>query len=94
MSPTLDAVELGRALIRCESVTPADGGALDLLKEALEGIGFVCQVKIFSINLTTLKGLQSVFNIQATSWAFGHFEGHAFSKSIVLPFVKKHLVSA
>jgi len=47
MSPTLDAVELGRALIRCESVTPADGGALELLKEALEGIGFVCQVKTF-----------------------------------------------
>ncbi|MEE2761019.1 MAG: succinyl-diaminopimelate desuccinylase [Pseudomonadota bacterium] len=48
MSPTLDPVELGRALIRCESVTPADGGALELLKKALEEIGFACQVKIFS----------------------------------------------
>ena len=33
---------LARALIRCESVTPADGGALDVLQEALETLGFAC----------------------------------------------------
>ena len=33
---------LARALIRCESVTPADGGALDVLQEALETLGFTC----------------------------------------------------
>ena len=48
MSPNLDAIELGRALIQCESVTPADGGALGVLKSALEGIGFTCQLKTFS----------------------------------------------
>ena len=33
---------LARALIRCESVTPTDGGALDVLQEALETLGFAC----------------------------------------------------
>ena len=33
---------LARALIRCESVTPADGGALDVLQEALQSLGFTC----------------------------------------------------
>ena len=33
---------LARALIRCESVTPADGGALDVLQGALETLGFTC----------------------------------------------------
>ena len=33
---------LARALIRCESVTPADGGALDVVQEALETLGFTC----------------------------------------------------
>ena len=33
---------LARALIRCESVTPADGGALDVLEAALAALGFTC----------------------------------------------------
>ena len=33
---------LARALIRCESVTPADDGALDVLQGALETLGFTC----------------------------------------------------
>ena len=33
---------LARALIRCESVTPADGGALDVLQGALQTLGFAC----------------------------------------------------
>ena len=33
---------LACALIRCESVTPADGGALDVLQGALETLGFTC----------------------------------------------------
>ena len=48
MNPKLNAIELGRALIRCESVTPNDGGALGVLKDALEEIGFTCQIKIFA----------------------------------------------
>ena len=33
---------LARALIRCESVTPADGGALDVLQRVLQTLGFTC----------------------------------------------------
>ena len=33
---------LARALIRCESVTPKDGGALDVLQRTLQTLGFTC----------------------------------------------------
>ena len=33
---------LARALIRCESVTPEDGGALDVLQRVLQTLGFTC----------------------------------------------------
>jgi succinyl-diaminopimelate desuccinylase len=35
-----DPLPLAQALIRCNSVTPADGGAQDVLAHALEGLGF------------------------------------------------------
>ncbi|MEQ8602334.1 MAG: succinyl-diaminopimelate desuccinylase [Marivibrio sp.] len=38
----IDPLALARDLIRCESVTPAEGGALDLLEEVLAGLGFDC----------------------------------------------------
>ncbi len=38
----VDTLELARALIRCPSVTPAEGGALDLLQSVLEDLGFTC----------------------------------------------------
>ncbi|MEJ2014756.1 MAG: succinyl-diaminopimelate desuccinylase [Limibacillus sp.] len=37
-----DTLELAQALIRCPSVTPAEGGALDLLQARLEALGFTC----------------------------------------------------
>ena len=37
-----DPVELAQALIRCKSVTPAEGGALTLLQSVLEPAGFTC----------------------------------------------------
>lgn len=42
MAERVDPLSLGRALIRCPSVTPADAGALDVLQATLEGIGFRC----------------------------------------------------
>ncbi|NQV55143.1 MAG: succinyl-diaminopimelate desuccinylase [Rhodospirillales bacterium] len=48
MSATLDALELSRALIRCESITPNDGGALEVLEAELEKIGFDCHPLTFS----------------------------------------------
>lgn len=42
MAQALDPVALAQALIRCPSVTPAEGGALDLLQATLEPLGFAC----------------------------------------------------
>lgn len=39
-APTDDPIALSQALIRCPSVTPADGGALGVLEAALESLGF------------------------------------------------------
>ncbi len=38
----IDATELAARMIRCPSVTPADEGALDVLQEELQGLGFEC----------------------------------------------------
>jgi succinyl-diaminopimelate desuccinylase len=38
----LDPVQLAQALIRCQSVTPNEGGALTLLESVLRPAGFVC----------------------------------------------------
>lgn len=39
----IDPVSLAQALVRRASVTPRDDGALDILEEALSGIGFACR---------------------------------------------------
>ena len=44
----VDPVELAQALIRCPSVTPAEGGALALLDERLGALGFMCRRLKFS----------------------------------------------
>jgi succinyl-diaminopimelate desuccinylase len=43
-----DPVALAQALIRCESVTPQEAGALTLLQSVLEGAGFTCHRMTFS----------------------------------------------
>lgn len=42
MPDPIDPVALTAALVRCASVTPADDGALDVLRAALEPFGFRC----------------------------------------------------
>ena len=44
----IDPVQLTQDLIRCPSVTPEEGGALDLLQKTLEGLGFSVERVIFS----------------------------------------------
>lgn len=39
----IDVLDLSRDLIRRPSVTPADLGAMDIVQQALEGLGFVCR---------------------------------------------------
>lgn len=43
-----EPVDLAQALIRCPSVTPNDGGALEVLETILEGFGFECHRLIFT----------------------------------------------
>ena len=38
----LDPVALTAALVRCQSVTPDEGGALTLLESILQPAGFAC----------------------------------------------------
>ena len=45
---TVDPLDLAQRLIRCPSVTPVEGGALDLLQQELEALGFVCHRLVFS----------------------------------------------
>lgn len=47
LNPT-DPVALTQALVRCESVTPAEGGALTLLEGVLGAAGFACHRMTFS----------------------------------------------
>lgn len=44
----IDPIELSQALIKCASVTPVDGGAIGVLKDTLEPMGFRCNVLSFS----------------------------------------------
>ena len=44
----INPIELSQRLIRCPSVTPDEGGALDELQNVLEQLGFRCQRLLFS----------------------------------------------
>ena len=44
----INPIELSQRLIRCPSVTPDEGGALDELQNVLEELGFRCQRLLFS----------------------------------------------
>ena len=47
ISDLAKGLELARALIRCPSITPANAGALDVLQNALETLGFTCHRMVF-----------------------------------------------
>ena len=56
----IDPLEFARALIRCPSVTPNEGGALDLLQRRLADLGFACHRVPF-----TEDGTPAVDNLYA-----------------------------
>ena len=60
MAAPIDPVVLTQALIRRPSVTPADAGAMDVVQQALEGLGFECRRMPFGgiENLYARHGLQ------------------------------------
>ena len=44
----MELIEITRALIKCPSITPVDAGALGVLQDRLEGLGFTCTVLPFT----------------------------------------------
>lgn len=58
-TPT-DALALAQALIRCASVTPREGGALNVLEQALAPLGFSCHRLKFAA-----PGTEEVHNLYA-----------------------------
>jgi succinyl-diaminopimelate desuccinylase len=71
---TIDPIELTQALIRCPSVTPADEGALDVLRKAIEPLGFACHRLRFAAD-----GTPDIDNLYARLGTKGRnfcFAGH------------------
>ncbi|MDJ1157682.1 succinyl-diaminopimelate desuccinylase [Chelatococcus sp. SYSU_G07232] len=72
--PVVDPVALTQALIRCPSVTPAEGGALALLDEVLSAAGFTVHRVTFSAPGTPdVQNLYARFGSDAPHLVFaGH----------------------
>ena len=67
------AVELAQRLIRCPSVTPAEGGALDLLEAELTALGFVCTRLPFGEGADRIDNLFARYGTAAPHFCFaGH----------------------
>src|SRR5262249_18783378 len=70
-----DVIELTRALVRCESVTPREAGALQQLERTLSSLGFACERMDF-----TEAGTDDVANLYARIGSSGKhfcFAGHS-----------------
>ena len=68
-----DPLPLAQDLIRCRSVTPDDGGAIDTLARALSSLGFVCTELTFDSGGPKIKNLYARFGTAAPNFCFaGH----------------------
>lgn len=63
----MDAVDLARALVRCPSVTPEEGGALGLLEDLLGKAGFACH----RIERGGVQNLYARWGSEAPVFGFG-----------------------
>ena len=66
-----DPVALTAALIRCQSVTPADGGAISLLEGVLSDAGFTCT----RVDRGGIANLYARWGTRGANRSFG-FNGH------------------
>lgn len=72
---TIDSIDLARALIRCPSVTPADAGALGVLQDALESMGFVCTRYPFGAGEARVDNLYARLGTGAPNFCYaGHVD--------------------
>lgn len=69
--PPVDPARLTADLIRCNSVTPAEGGALVLLQDLLEGAGFACT----RVDRGGIANLYARWGAKGANKSFG-FNGH------------------
>ena len=73
MQPLSYAVDLTQRLIRCPSVTPAEGGALNLLEAELNGLGFSCERLPFGTGDARIDNLYARIGTAGPHFAFaGH----------------------
>lgn len=67
------AIQLAQDLVRCPSVTPAEGGALDLLQEELSKLGFDCTRLPFGEGAARIDNLFARRGTKSPHFAFaGH----------------------
>lgn len=71
MSKPVDPVQLSADLIRCNSVTPAEGGALVLLEDLLTNAGFECT----RVDQEGIPNLFARWGAKGANRSFG-FNGH------------------
>lgn len=71
---TTDPVSLLQELIRCPSVTPIEGGALDLLEARLNSAGFTChRLKFSDVDTPDVDNLYARIGTEAPHFCFaGH----------------------
>ncbi|MGA0309624.1 MAG: succinyl-diaminopimelate desuccinylase [Candidatus Puniceispirillaceae bacterium] len=67
------AIQLAQKLVRCPSVTPAEGGALDLLQDELGKLGFDCRRLPFGDGE---KRIDNLFARRGTDGPHFAFAGH------------------
>ncbi|MEH7829365.1 succinyl-diaminopimelate desuccinylase [Gemmobacter denitrificans] len=67
----IDPVALSAELIRCPSVTPAEGGALGVLEQLLSGAGFACT----RVDRGGIANLYARWGARGANKSFG-FNGH------------------
>jgi len=75
VSDAIDPVALTKRLIACPSVTPADAGAMAVIAEALEGIGFT--VHRFAAGTPPDGPIENLFAIRGGSGRHFAFAGHS-----------------
>lgn len=73
-APLHDPVGILQALLRCPSVTPAEGGALDYLEGILTGAGFTChRLKFSDVDTPDVDNLYARLGTAAPHFCFaGH----------------------
>ena len=71
MADPVDPVALSAELIRCPSVTPEDGGAMDVLQRVLGDAGFICM----RVDRGGIANLFARWGVKGHGRSFG-FNGH------------------